>query len=90
MDVLHDMITSTTKVHIRLYADDVATGARNLIPSNYLPTIKKCFYIFAATGLQLNAAKTVFVATGGRSQLRTALDNIGWSDMLIVGSTKYL
>ena len=89
MDVLHDMIFSTTKVHIRLYADDVAIGAKNLIP--YLPTLKRCFHIFAkATGLQLNAAKTVFVATGGRSQLRSALDNIGWSDMLIVGSTKYL
>jgi hypothetical protein len=89
MDVLHDMISSTTKVHIRLYADDVAIGASNLIP--YLPTIKRCFHIFAkATGLHLNAAKTVFVATGGRSQLRSALDKVGWSDMLIVGSTKYL
>ena len=89
MDVLHDMITCTTKVHIRLYADDVAIGARNLIP--YLPALKRCFHIFAkATGLHLNAAKTVFVATGGRSQLRSALDFNGWSDMLIVGSTKYL
>ena len=89
MDVLHDMISSTTKVHIRLYADDVAIGAKNLIP--HLPKLKKCFSIFAkATGLQLNTSKTVFVATGGRSQLRQALDNIGWSDMLIVGSTKYL
>jgi hypothetical protein len=89
MDVLHDMISCTTKVHIRLYADDVAIGAKNLIP--HLPKLKKCFSIFAkATGLQLNTSKTVFVATGGRSQLRQALDNIGWSDMLIVGSTKYL
>ena len=89
MDVLHDMITCTTKVHIRLYADDVAIGARNLIP--HLPALKRCFQIFAkATGLHLNAAKTVFVATGGRSQLRAALDNMGWEDMLIVGSTKYL
>ena len=89
MDVLHDMISSTAKIHIRLYADDVAIGAKNLIP--HLPTLKRCFHIFAkATGLHLNASKTVFVATGGRSQLRTALDNIGWSEMLIVGSTKYL
>ena len=91
MDVLHDMIYCATngKVHIRLYADDVAIGASNIIP--YLSVLKRCFTIFAsATGLHLNAAKTVFVATGGRSQLRTALDNIGWSDMLIVGSTKYL
>ena len=89
MDVLHDMITSTTKVHIRLYADDVAIGASNLIP--HLPALKRCFKIFAnATGLQLNISKSVFVATGGRSQLRAALDNIGWADMLIVGSTKYL
>jgi ribonuclease HI len=89
MDVLHDMITSCANVHIRLYADDVAIGANNLIP--HLPVLKRCFKIFAkATGLHLNAAKTVFVATGGRSQLRAALDNIGWSEMLIVGSTKYL
>ena len=89
MDVLHDMIASTTKVHIRLYADDVAIGANNLIP--HLSALKRCFQIFAkATGLHLNASKTVFVATGGRSQLRTALDNIGWTEMLIVGSTKYL
>jgi ribonuclease HI len=89
MDVLHDMIVNTTKVHIRLYADDVAIGANNLIP--FLPALKRCFNTFAkATGLQLNISKSVFVATGGRSQLRTALDNIGWADMHIAGSTKYL
>jgi ribonuclease HI len=44
----------------------------------------------AATGLHLNTAKTVCVSTGGRSHLRAALDSIGWSDLMIVGSTKYL
>ena len=89
MDVLHDMITNSIKVHIRLYADDVAIGSPNLIP--HLPKLKKIFKAFAAaTGLHLNTAKTVCVSTGGRSHLRTALDSIGWDDLLIVGSTKYL
>ena len=89
MDVLHDMITCSTNVHIRLYADDVAIGSPNLIP--YLPTLKRIFKIFAAaTGLHLNDKKTVLVSTGGRSHLRTALDNVGWNETLIVGSAKYL
>jgi ribonuclease HI len=89
MDVLHDMITSSTNVHIRLYADDVAIGSPNLIP--YLPILKRIFKTFAAaTGLHLNDKKTVFVSTGGRSHLRSALDNVGWKETLIVGSAKYL
>jgi hypothetical protein len=89
MDVLHDMITNTITVHIRLYADDVAIGSSNLVP--HLPKLKMIFKTFAAaTGLHLNTAKTVCVSTGGRSHLRAALDAIGWSDLMIVGSTKYL
>jgi len=89
MDVLHDMITNTITVHIRLYADDVAIGSSNLVP--HLPKLKMIFKTFAAaTGLHLNTAKTVCVSTGGRSHLRAALDSIGWSDLMIVGSTKYL
>ena len=89
MDVLHDMITSSTNVHIRLYADDVAIGSPNLIP--HLPVLKSIFKVFAAaTGLHLNTKKTVCVSTGGRSHLRAALDKVGWKDMLIVGSAKYL
>ena len=89
MDVLHDMITASTNVHIRLFADDVAIGSPNLIP--HLPILKRIFKVFAAaTGLHLNTSKTVCVATGGRSHLRAALDKAGWSDIHVVGSARYL
>lgn len=89
MDVLHFLITATTPVHIRLYADDVAIGCPNLVP--HLRTLKKCFTAFSiATGLHLNPAKTVCVATGGRAHLRNALNHIGWSSIQVVGCTKYL
>ena len=89
MDVLHDMITSSTNAHIRLYADDIAIGSPDLIP--HLPTLKRIFKVFAAaTGLHLNVSKTVCVATGGRSHLRLALDKVGWKNIHIVGSARYL
>ena len=89
IDVLLDMIRSTTPCDIRCYADDTAIGHHDITP--YLPTLDKCFKIFEAhTGLGINLPKTAMVSTGGKTALRTALDDTGWQQVNIVPSYCYL
>lgn len=88
-DVLIDMLSKVAKVDVKFYADDAAIGSHDITPQ--LPIIKKCFDIFAAhTGLSLNPKKTAVIATGGRSSLRSALDSVGWTDIVVSPSMKYL
>ena len=89
IDVLLDMIRSTTPCDVRCYADDTAIGHHDITP--YLPTLDKCFKIFEAhTGLGINLPKTAMVSTGGKTALRTALDATGWQQVNIVPSYCYL
>lgn len=88
-DVLIDMLEEVADVTAKLYADDAAIGAENIVPK--LQAIKSCFHTFKIyTGLEMNVAKSAIVATGGRTSLRSALDNIGWSSLRISGNERYL
>jgi hypothetical protein len=85
IDVLLDMISSTTPCDVKCYADDTAIGHYDITP--YLPTIAKCFKVFEAhTGLGINLPKTAVVTTGGASTLREVLDNTSWHQVNIVPS----
>ena len=88
-DVLIDMLEHHAEVDVKFYADDAAVGSEDITPK--LSKIKECFDVFAShTGLVLNPSKTAMVATGGKRDLRTALDNAGWSQIDITPSIKYL
>lgn len=88
-DVLDDMLSSIPGLEVRLFADDTAVGCENIIPR--LRRIKATFETFHRyTGLQLNITKTCVVSTGGRSQLRKALDEVGWHEVRISGNERYL
>ena len=88
-DVLIDMLDKVTGADIKFYADDAAVGAKNLVPK--LSLIKDCFDVFGAhTGLVLNPSKSAVIATGGRTDLRKKLDEIGWGDIVISPNIKYL
>lgn len=88
-DVLDDMLSSIPGLEVRLFADDTAVGCENIIPR--LRSIKATFETFRQfTGLQLNVTKTCVVSTGGRSQLRKALDAVGWQQVRISGNERYL
>ena len=88
-DVLLDMLSSIDGIEPRMFADDTSLVSENIIPC--LPVVKKSFNVFKAyTGLELNITKTAIIATGGRTDLRSALDNIGWNQLRISGKEKYL
>ena len=88
-DVLIDMLEHHAEVDVKFYADDAAVGSEDITPK--LSKIKECFDVFAShTGLVLNPSKTAMVATGGKKDLRTALDDTGWSQIDITPSIKYL
>jgi len=89
IDVLLDMISSTTPCDIKCYADDIAIGHHDITP--HLPTIAKCFQVFEAhTGLGVNLPKTAMITTGGASGLREVLDAASWHQVNIVPSYCYL
>jgi ribonuclease HI len=89
VEVLLDMLHATTGSDVRFYADDAAVGDDDLIPK--LPTIRSCLQVFGEhTGLFINLPKTVAITTGVAEELRSGLDAVGWHDVLVVGSTKYL
>lgn len=88
-DVLTNMLESIPGLDIKLYADDTAIGCDNIIPK--LPILKRVFETFKKyTGLEMNPSKSAVVATGGRSDLRIALDNVGWPEVRISGNERYL
>lgn len=90
VDVLIDLIENVCpSSNVRFFADDGAIGSDNLVP--LLPSLKKCFDLFKnTTGLAMNPDKTACIATGGKSHLRAALDEIGWNQIEISGNVRYL
>ena len=89
IDVLLDMFESIPDLTPKFYADDGALGSNNIV--NKLPTIKKILTIFKRhTGLEMNVQKSAIVATGGRTHLRSALDDIGWDSLPISDNERYL
>ena len=89
IDVLLDMLESVKGINPKFFADDGAIGSKNIIPK--LHTIKTYFDIFKrCTGLEMNVAKSAAIATGGRTDLRRALDAINWDDLPISGNERYL
>ena len=89
IDVLIDMLENIAKVIVKFYADDAAIADNNIIPK--LPILKKIFDVFHRhTGLAMNVLKTVCIATGGRSHLISALQDVGWGTVAVVGKVKYL
>lgn len=89
IDVLVDMLEKAADVDVKFFADDGGVGDANIIPK--LPLLKKIFSTFKKfTGLEMNVSKSAMLATGGRTQLRKALDSIGWTQLRISGSERYL
>jgi ribonuclease HI len=89
VDVLLDMLSNIEGVDPRMFADDTSLISNNIIPC--LPEIKACFATFKKyTGLELNVTKSAIIATGGRTDLRKALDDIGWAELRISGKERYL
>ena len=89
IDVLLDMLESIKGLSPKFFADDGAIGSKNIIPK--LHTIKNFFDIFKrCTGLEMNVAKSAVIATGGRTDLRRALDAINWNELPISGNERYL
>ena len=89
MDVIIDMLASTTGADVKCFADDLAIGAKNL--HHYLPTIKNCFKIFGdATGLRINPTKSAILPTGGASSLKDYLVEVGWGEMQVLDQAMYL
>ena len=89
VDVLIDMVNNTIDIDIKFYADDGALGANDI--TLHLKTLVKIFDTFKHhTGLGMNPAKTVCIATAGRQYLREALDDANLHDVAIVGKARYL
>ena len=89
IDVLLDMLESIRGLSPKFFADDGAIGSNNIVPK--LRTIKRYFNIFKeCTGLEMNIAKSAIIATGGRTDLRRALDAIDWHELPISGNERYL
>ena len=89
VDVLIDMLESIGGIDPRMFADDTSIVSDDI--TLHLPQIKATFATFKKyTGLEMNAAKSAIIATGGRTDLRSALDNVGWSALRISGCERYL
>ena len=89
MDVLIEMLITTTGADVKCYADDLALGIENI--QTCIRTIQKCFKIFGkATGLHINTSKSAVVPTAGATSLKEHLHRVGWADMQVLGNVTYL